>query len=87
MIRGRICNCNLLQNWKLEGMKASNNEWIELDKHSNDRFNVLQVRIFSVTCSEKLKSVRLTQTGPETSGSHWLCINAFDVFGILFDQK
>ena len=77
----------MLQTWQLEGQKASNGEWIVLDSHSNEPFCVLETRTFNISCEERLKSVKLTQTGTETSGYHYLCINAFDIFGTVYPKK
>ena len=72
-------------NWKLEGQKASNEEWNLLDSHSNDPTKQLQVRTFDVSCEEKLKAVKLTQTGKTTLDNDLLIINGFDIFGILLE--
>jgi hypothetical protein len=88
MIRGRKNaegNRYQLRNWKLEGQKATNGDWIILDHHSNEPFDILLVKTFNVSCPEELKAVRLTQDGPDTNGSYYLLINAFDIFGILSD--
>ena len=88
MIRGNkdecdnVC-CDQLKNWKLEGQKASDGEWILLDRHSNEPFDQLVVKTFNVSCEEKLKTVRLTQEGKDTSNSYFLRISAFDIFGVL----
>ena len=74
-----------LQKWKLEGQKASDGQWVTLDSHQNDPTRQLQTRTFDVSCDEKLKAVKLTQTGPNTYGNNHLVINAFDVFGLLFE--
>ena len=76
-----------LQNWKLEGQKASDGQWVTLDSHQNDPTRKLQTRTFDVSCDEKLKAVKLTQTGPNThtEGHNILRINAFDVFGSLYE--
>ena len=76
---------NQLQNWKLEGQKASDGQWVTLDSHQNDPTRSLQTRTFDVSCDEKLKAVKLTQTGEDTYGNNHLFINAFDVFGLLFE--
>ena len=89
MIRGnyRSNTGEQLQNWKLEGQKASDGQWVTLDSHQNDPTRKLQTRTFDVSCDEKLKAVKLTQTGKDTStsGCNHLQINAFDVFGLLFE--
>ena len=87
MIRGNKCNDNdcQLQSWKLEGQKASDGQWVTLDSHQNDPTRHLQTRTFDVSCDEKLKAVKLTQTGEDTGGENYLCINAFDIFGLLFE--
>ena len=74
-----------LQHWKLEGQKASDGQWVTLDSHQNDPTRQLQTRTFDVSCDEKLKAVKLTQTGKDTYGYNHLVINAFDVFGLLFE--
>ena len=74
-----------LQNWKLEGQKASDGQWVTLDSHQNDPTRKLQTRTFDVSCDEKLKAVKLTQTGKNTYGDNYLQFNAFDIFGLLFD--
>ena len=87
MIRGTkwIDTNHQLQHWKLEGQRASNGQWVTLDSHQNDPTRQLQTRTFDVSCDEMLKAVKLTQTGKETSGYNHLRINAFDVFGLLFE--
>ena len=86
MIRGnKYDNYHQLQNWKLEGQKASDGQWVTLDSHQNDPTRTLQTRTFDVSCDEKLKAVKLTQTGKNISGYNHLRINAFDVFGLLFE--
>jgi hypothetical protein len=89
MIRGRdsvrssgICH---LQNWKLEGQKASNEEWILLDRHSNKPFDKFEVKTFNISCEEKLKAVKLTQEGKSTNYNYNFRINAFDIFGVLYE--
>ena len=80
-------NCHL-QNWKLEGQKASNGEWIVLDSHSNEPFNKLVVKTFNVSCEEELKAVKLTQEGYNIhNGNYLFRINAFDIFGILINDN
>ena len=74
-----------LQKWKLEGQKASDGQWVTLDSHQNDPPKSLQTRTFDVSCDEKLKAVKLTQTGENTCGYNHLVINAFDVFGLLYE--
>ena len=87
MIRGNKYDddgCQL-QSWKLEGQKASDGQWVTLDSHQNDPTRQLQTRTFDVSCDEKLKAVKLTATGKDTNGCDYLRINAFDVFGLLFE--
>ena len=86
MIRGsryEDIDCQI-KSWKFEGQKASNGEWIVLDSHDNDPTKKLQIRTFGVSCDEELRSIRLTQTGTNTLNTDLLCINAFDIFGILY---
>ena len=87
MIRGNKnndSNCQI-RTWKFEGQKASNGEWIVLDSHNNDPIKKLEVKTFNVSCEEKLKSIKITQTGTNTSNDNYLVINAFDIFGILYE--
>ena len=88
-IRGRKYDITYyqLQHWRLEGQRASDNEWIVLDQHSNEPFDRLDVRTFDVSCEEELKAVKLTQTGNNTNGNYCLCINAFDIFGTLLEKE
>ena len=74
---------NHLNNWKLEGLRKSDNKWIELDHQENKAMENLQFRVFPVSCSDELISVKLTQTSVSTNGGHYLGINAFDIFGHL----
>ena len=85
MIRGNHCNNNScqLKSWKLEGERASDGKLILLDSHNEDPTKKLEVRTFDVSCEEQLKSVKLTQTGKNTSNNYYLIINAFDIFGVL----
>ena len=87
MIRGSKQNDAYYQikNWKLEGERASDGELILLDSHNEDPTKKLQVRTFDVSCEEQLKSVKLTQTGKNTSNYDCIHINAFDIFGFLFE--
>ena len=73
-----------LKNWIVEGKKASNDEWIQIDVRNNESFNNLQNRTFSVTCQERLKAVKLTMKGYNSAGNYHLMINNFDIFGKLF---
>ena len=82
MIRGNLYqSCHHLRSWKLEGKKASNNEWIVLDTHNDEPFEKLVTKVFPVSCTDKLNAVKLTQTNTNTSNNHHLIINAFDIFG------
>ena len=87
MIKGNNNNdtSNQLKNWKLEGQKESDGQWIVLDSHNNDPLKRLQIRPFDVSCEERLKSIKITQTGTNTSNGNSLDINSFDIFGILFE--
>ena len=80
-----IRNTGHLKHWRLEGQKASNGEWILLDRHSNEPFDQLVVKTFNVLCKEELKAVKLTQEGKSTIGNYYLKINAFDIFGVLIN--
>ena len=75
-----------MKSWKFEGQKASNEEWVVLDSHENDPIKHLEVKTFNVSCEEELKSVKITQTGTTTNDTNLLYINAFDIFGVLYDQ-
>ena len=83
MIRGnkQRDNHHNLQTWKLEGRKESNGEWIVLDTHSNEKIKQLETKVFPVSCTDKLTSVKLTQTDKNAIGYHNLVINEFDIFG------
>ena len=85
MLRGNKENGNYekLKNWKLEGQKASNDEWILIDRHQNEPFTKLELRTYEVSCEEELKAVRITQEGTNDEGDYWFDINAFDVFGTI----
>ena len=87
MIRGTDHEGNSYKmiNWKLEGQKASNDEWILLDQKSNETFNRKEVKTFDAICNEKLKAIKLTQIGKNGSENYHMISNAFDVFGTLFD--
>jgi len=88
-IRGRKYdkNSSHLQSWRIEGQKSSNGEWIALDHHTNEPFDKLLLKNFDISCKEPLKAVRLIQEGKTTYDNYNLCINAFEVFGILFNQE
>ena len=84
MIRGHIHTESCyghLKSWKLEGKKESNNEWIVLDTHNNEPFDKLVTKVFTVSCSEKLNAVKLTQTSTNADNKNFFNINAFDIFG------
>ena len=85
MIRGNIGDDTNTQitNWKLEGQRASDGQWILLDSHNNKSIKHLHVKTFNVSCKEKLKSIKLTQTGKTTNNENYLHINALDIFGYL----
>ena len=46
----------------------------------NDPFKHLQVRTFNVSCEEKLKSIKFTQTGTNTSDNNFFEINDSIIF-------
>ena len=86
VIRGnKYSNCHL-QSWKLEGRRISDGNWIEIDSHQNEPFNKLVVKEFTIQSKEKFDTVRLTQTGKNTSNDDYLTINAFDIYGSIYTK-
>ena len=87
MIRARKSNItsgiNHLQTWKLEGLRSLDNKWIIIDTQENQRLCKFNIKIYPVSCKEKLTAVKITQTGPSSDGDNNLGINAFDIFGLL----
>ena len=83
MIRGNKWSGtdNQLRSWKLEGKRISDEKWIELDNHINENFDRLLLKTFPIECDDVFNTIRLTQTGPNTSNHLRLMINAFDIFG------
>ena len=84
MIRGnnrKDSNREHLKSWILEGKRESNGKWIEIDKHINEQFGTLSLKVFSVSCNEKLTAVKLSQVDKNAHGDYELVINAFDIFG------
>lgn len=75
-----------MTSWMLEGKKASNGDWIIIDKRSDVSFAKLEVKTFDVECNERLKTVRLTKIDTNEKGTdyYYLCINRFDIFGTLY---
>ena len=89
VIRGRkyeYSNSYHLQTWKLEGRRVRDGKWIELDSHENEPFNKLVTRAFPIHNIEKFDTVRLTQTSENNGKTHCLLINAFDIFGCIYDH-
>ena len=87
-IRGRKYDktSSHLQSWRIEGQRASSGEWVQLDQHTNEPFDKLLLRTFDISSKEQLTAVRLVQEGKTTYDNYNLCINSFEVFGILFDH-
>ena len=76
-----------LKSWKLEGRRECDNKWIELDAHQNEPFDTLKIKHFKVHCDEELNAIRLTQTGINTHDTNHLVINAFDIFGKVYQKN
>lgn len=77
--------CNL-QSWKIEGKRASDDMWILLDQHLNDPIEFNETIIFNVSCTERLKCIRLTQTGENTNSSNQLFLSRFDIKGKVYEK-
>ena len=86
VIRGHTGTDNHLRSWKLEGRRISDGNWIEIDSHQNEPFNKLVVKAFPIQSNEKFDTVRLTQTGKTTSNGDYLIINAFDIYGNIYER-
>ena len=86
-IRGRRHvepNRHQLQRWKLEGRKLNGDlVLMEEKEHVSTPFTALEVKRFETTFREPVTEIILTQTGPNTCNTNHLCINAFDVFGMI----
>ena len=86
VIRGNKFSGYHLQSWKLEGRRISDGNWIEIDSHQNEPFDRLVVKTFTIQSQEKFDTVRLTQTGKNTSNCDSLRINAFDIYGNIYTK-
>ena len=86
MLRGNLLGGSedKVKNWILEGQK-SNGDWIQLDHRENVSFDKLQVKTFDVSNREKLKAVKITMKGKNASDTYSFRINAFDIFGDLYE--
>ena len=75
-----------LQTWTLEGKRVQDGKWIELDNHQNELFRKLTLKTFEPKYIDKIDTFRLTQTGPNDYNCNVLIINAFDIYGQLYDE-
>ena len=87
MIRGNKHDGWQLQSWILEGKRAEDEIWIELDKHQYEPFSKLKYRVFSITSQDILSEIKLTQIGKNTSDAYDLDINAFEIMGFVFPAE
>jgi hypothetical protein len=69
-------------NWALEG-SVNGSEWVELDRRSNcrDLCGLNKSTTFSATGNDFFRMIRLLQWEQNSSGYHYLTINAFELFG------
>jgi hypothetical protein len=73
-----------LKTWTLEGL-GSGDKWIPLDtrRDCEDLNGQGKFGTFPVSHREFVRQVRLTQTGVDSSGYHYLVLSAFELFGTL----
>ena len=84
LLKGRPNNntSHALLTWKLEGKKKSDNNWIRLDVR-DDIVETMKTKEYPILCSEELIEVKLTQVGYNSSGSDYLYLGGFEIFGIV----
>jgi hypothetical protein len=70
------------KNWVVEGW-IEGTQWIELDRRSErcELVGLSRSVSFSTSGSEFFRKIRLRQTGANSSGSHYLTVGAFELFG------
>jgi hypothetical protein len=79
-----------LRFWILEGSKDGL-RWVTIDDRKNDTSLNSQGAISTFSISEDLqeefRQIRLRQTGKNSSGDHYLVVNAIEFFGVLKGLK
>ncbi|OHT16967.1 hypothetical protein TRFO_41435 [Tritrichomonas foetus] len=81
-----------LRSWKIEGSNDGT-KWEELDSHSNDQTftSPCQIHTFEINNKNLQKSrfrfIRLTQTGPSSSGKKCFDLTNIEFFGTYFFNK
>jgi hypothetical protein len=80
------CDYNHPRSWILEGL-ADGGEWLLLDcRTGNTELSGPRiVRTFSIRTVREVRSVRLQQTGPDSSNHHYLVLKSLELFGGLGD--
>jgi hypothetical protein len=75
------------KSWVLEGCDDGEH-WIELDRRSdNDQLNGrLLVATFDIKTAALCRFIRLRQTGPNHSGTNFLVISGFELFGAVVSR-
>ena len=86
MIRGNWGVIYQPRSWVLKGKVAKTNEWIEIDRHTNEEpFKEYEIRTFDVHNEEQFVAVQIVQTGPNSSNGNYFEISGFDVYGQVFE--
>ena len=88
MIRGNHGNSRLnqLRSWVIKGKVAKTNEWIEIDRHTNEfPFNSYEIRTFDINNKEHFDAVQIVLTGPNSRNSNYLYISGFEVYGQVYE--
>jgi hypothetical protein len=76
------------QNWTVEGSMYGTT-WVELDRRDGQTEfrDVNQTATFSVSRREPARLIRLRQHGENSSGSDFLTLSAFELFGTVHELK
>jgi hypothetical protein len=87
VIKGCQANAQLSpRSWKLEG-SIDGGEWEVLDHQNNstDLAGAGMVKAWTIEKEVECRYLRLTSTGPTSSGNQCLGLSYFDVFGTLIE--
>ena len=87
LIRNNTSISYHLQTWVLEGQEPNTYQWVTLDSRYKEPFTKSQAKLFHIDKSVKIQKVRLRQTGTNADDTYYLCINGFEVYGEVLNQK
>jgi hypothetical protein len=84
----RDVNGYYMRSWTVEG-SIDGQSWIELDRRENTTGLIgLGANVtFSISKLFEIQMIRVRQLDTNTSGDHWFCINAIEIFGIILERK